>query len=108
PGRPVSTQPDRPMTADCESLSAAGIANAVSTRKLSAQDTIEAALARIKRHDQVLNCFTDITADGARAKARAIDAAIAAGDGAGPLAGVPFAVKNLFDVQGLATRAGSK
>src|SRR5205085_2970671 len=96
------------MTANSDSLSAAGIANAVSTGKLSAQDTIEAALARIKRHDQVLNCFTDVTADRARAKARAIDAAIAAGNGAGPLAGVPFAVKNLFDVRGLATRAGSK
>src|SRR5205807_558650 len=94
--------------ANSDTLSAAGIANAVATRKLSAQDAIEAALARIMRHDQVLNCFTDITADRARAKARAIDAAIAAGDGAGPLAGVPFAVKNLFDVQGLATRAGSK
>src|SRR5947208_14647075 len=96
------------MAANSDTLSAAGIANAVATRKLSAQDAIEAALARIMRHDQVLNCFTDITADRARAKARAIDAAIAAGDGAGPLAGVPFAVKNLFDVQGLATRAGSK
>ena len=44
----------------------------------------------------------------ARAKARAVDAAVAAGQNAGPLAGVPFAVKNLFDVQGLPTRAGSK
>src|SRR5205085_4488794 len=96
------------MTANSDSLSAAGIANAVATRKRSAQDAIDAALARIKRHDQVLNCFTDVTADRARAKARAIDAAIAAGNGAGPLAGVPFAVKNLFDVRGLATRAGSK
>ena len=96
------------MTANSDTLSAAGIANAVATRKLSAQDAIEAALARIMRHDQVLNCFTDVTADRARAKARAIDAAIAAGNGAGPLAGVPFAVKNLFDVRGLATRAGSK
>ena len=46
--------------------------------------------------------------DRARAKARAIDAAIAAGKSVGPLAGVPFAVKNLFDVEGLSTRAGSK
>jgi AtzE family amidohydrolase len=46
--------------------------------------------------------------DRARARAHAIDAAIAAGKNAGPLAGVPFAVKNLFDVQGLVTRAGSK
>src|SRR5207248_4456109 len=108
PSRPVSTRPDIAMTANSDTLSAAGIANAVATRKLSAQDAIEAALARIMRHDQVLNCFTDVTADRARAKARAIDAAIAAGNSAGPRAGVPFAVKNLFDVQGLATRAGSK
>ena len=56
----------------------------------------------------MLNSFTDVTADRARAKARAVDAAIAAGKKVGPLAGVPFAVKNLFDVKGLATRAGSK
>jgi aspartyl-tRNA(Asn)/glutamyl-tRNA(Gln) amidotransferase subunit A len=96
------------MTANSDALSAQEIATAVSTRKLSAQDVIEAALARIERHDKVLNSFTDVTADRARAKARAIDAAIAAGKSVGPLAGVPFAVKNLFDVQGLSTRAGSK
>src|SRR5207253_7528952 len=96
------------MTATLDGLSASDIAQAVAGRKISALAVTEAALARIAKHDQVLNCFTDVTADRARAKAAAIDAAIAAGDGAGPLAGVPFAVKNLFDVQGLATRAGSK
>ena len=65
-------------------------------------------MARIAKHDGVLNSFTDVTADRARATARAVDAAIAAGEKVGPLAGVPFAVKNLFDVKGLATRAGSK
>jgi AtzE family amidohydrolase len=89
-------------------LSAAEIAQAVASRKISALSVTEAALARIARHDSVLNCFTDVTADRARAKARAIDAAIAGGQKPGPLAGAPFAVKNLFDVQGLATRAGSK
>jgi aspartyl-tRNA(Asn)/glutamyl-tRNA(Gln) amidotransferase subunit A len=88
--------------------SAADIAKAVTGRTMSAVDAIEAALARIARHDGVLNSFTDVTAERARAKARAIDAAIAAGQGVGPLAGVPFAVKNLFDVAGLPTRAGSK
>jgi aspartyl-tRNA(Asn)/glutamyl-tRNA(Gln) amidotransferase subunit A len=96
------------MTANSDKLSAQEIAKAVSSRKLSAQDTVDAALARIERHDKILNSFTDVTADRARAKARAIDAAIASGKSAGPLAGVPFAVKNLFDVQGLITRAGSK
>ena len=89
-------------------LSAADIAKAVAGSKLSALDATEAALARIKQHDGVLNAFTDVTADRARAKARAIDAALAAGQDVGPLAGVPFAVKNLFDIAGLPTRAGSK
>ena len=89
-------------------MSAAEIAQAVSHRKLTALAATEAALARIAAHDKVLNAFTDVTADRARAKAKTIDAAIAAGQSVGPLAGVPFAVKNLFDVQGLSTRAGSK
>ncbi|QOZ80792.1 AtzE family amidohydrolase [Bradyrhizobium sp. CCBAU 53351] len=89
-------------------MTAAEIASAVATRKMSALDATEAALARIKQHDGILNSFTDITADRARTKARAVDADIAAGKDVGPLAGVPFAVKNLFDVAGLPTRAGSK
>ncbi|PAY09096.1 Asp-tRNA(Asn)/Glu-tRNA(Gln) amidotransferase GatCAB subunit A [Bradyrhizobium sp. UFLA03-84] len=89
-------------------MSAAAIAQAVSSRKITAVAATEVALARIAAHDKVLNAFTDVTADRARAKARAIDAEIAAGKSVGPLAGVPFAVKNLFDVAGLSTRAGSK
>ncbi|WP_027542267.1 AtzE family amidohydrolase [Bradyrhizobium sp. WSM2254] len=89
-------------------ISAADIAKAVAGGKMSALAATEAALARIKQHDTILNSFTDVTADRARAKARAIDADIAAGKTVGPLAGVPFAVKNLFDVAGLPTRAGSK
>src|SRR6202140_4669149 len=108
PSRPVSLQPDIAMTAEHDGLSAAEIAAGVTGRKITALSVTEAALARIARHDSVLNSFTDVTADRARARARAVDAAIAAGKNAGPLAGVPFAVKNLFDVQGLSTRAGSK
>lgn len=89
-------------------MTAAAIASAVAGGKMSALEATEAALARIKQHDTILNSFTDVTADRARAKARAIDADIAAGKTVGPLAGVPFAVKNLFDVAGLPTRAGSK
>ena len=49
-----------------------------------------------------------MTATRALAKADVVDAARARGTGLGPLAGAPFAVKNLFDIQGLPTRAGSK
>src|SRR6202158_1353502 len=106
--RPVSLQPDLAMTANSDGLSAAEIARAVTGGKLSALSVTEAALARIAKHDPVLNSFTDVTTERSRSKARAVDAAIAAGKNPGSLAGVPFAVKNLFDVQGLPTRAGSK
>jgi aspartyl-tRNA(Asn)/glutamyl-tRNA(Gln) amidotransferase subunit A len=89
-------------------LTALEIAKAVAGGKMSALDATDAALARIEKHDAILNSFTDVTAERARAKARALDAAVAAGRSVGPLAGVPFAVKNLFDVAGLPTRAGSK
>jgi AtzE family amidohydrolase len=104
----VSLQPDLAKSVDDDGLSASEIAQAVAGRKMSAVAATEAALARIAKADKILNSFTDVTADRARAKARAIDAAVAAGKNPGPLAGVPFAVKNLFDVQGLSTRAGSK
>jgi AtzE family amidohydrolase len=96
------------MTTKPDELSASEIARAVVGHRMTAVSVTEAALARIAKHDSILNSFTDVTADRARARAKAIDAAIAAGQNVGPLAGVPFAVKNLFDVQGLSTRAGSK
>jgi 1-carboxybiuret hydrolase len=104
----VSLQPDFATGLAQAPTSAAAIAGAVAGRKVSALEIVESALARIKQHDTILNSFTDVTAERARAKACAVDAAIAAGMKVGPLAGVPFAVKNLFDIAGLATRAGSK
>src|SRR5436190_15385613 len=108
PSRQMSLQPDSAKPAEADALSAAEIASAVQGRKVTALSVTEATLARIARHDPALNSFTDVTATRARAKAGAIDSAMAGGKNPGPLAGVPFAVKNLFDVQGLSTRAGSK
>ena len=108
PSPQVSLAPEPVTQAVGKGWSAREIAQAVAARKVSAGDVVEAALARIARHDTILNSFTDVTAERARARARTVDTAIAAGRSAGPLAGVPFAVKNLFDVEGLATRAGSK
>ena len=88
--------------------SALGVAAAVRARRVAAQDVTAAALARIAQRDQALNAFTHLRAEVALAEAARIDARVAAGEDAGPLAGVPFAVKNLFDVEGLTTLAGSK
>ncbi len=87
---------------------AAEIAAAVSSGTTSATSVVEGALARINERNPTLNAFTAVTAERALAKARAIDAQRAAGKPLGPLAGVPFAVKNLFDVAGLPTLAGAK
>lgn len=87
--------------------SATDIAVAVASGATTATAVIAATLARIAERNGVLNAFTDVTASRARARAATIDAARAAGRMLGPLAGVPFAVKNLFDVAGLPTRAGS-
>ncbi len=73
----------------------------------SATDVARAALDRIAAGDGVLNAFTDVTADRALAEAAAVDAARARGEALGPLAGVPYAVKNLFDVAGITTLAGA-
>jgi len=88
--------------------SADRIASAVAAGRTTATAVVEAALERIAERDKVLNAFTAVTRERARAKACAIDKARAEGKPAGPLAGVPFAVKNLFDVAGLPTLAGSK
>lgn len=74
----------------------------------SAVAVVQDSLARIARLNPGLNAFTAVTADRALAKAALIDAQVASGHDPGPLAGVPFGVKNLFDVAGLATLAGSR
>jgi aspartyl-tRNA(Asn)/glutamyl-tRNA(Gln) amidotransferase subunit A len=93
---------------DTSWASAAEIADSVTAGRVSAAQVTEDALARIMARDPVFNSFTDVLTERARERAQAIDAARAAGQPLGPLAGVPFAVKNLFDVKGLPTRAGSK
>jgi AtzE family amidohydrolase len=87
---------------------AAEMAAAVTGGTLSAAELVEAALARIGKIDRTLNCFTAVTEQRARTRAAALDKARAAGKPLGPLAGVPFAVKNLFDIAGVTTLAGSK
>ncbi len=80
--------------------SAEAIASAVTRGEVSAAQVVERALGRIAQRDTALNAFTAVTAERARARA--------ATQPKGRLAGVPFAVKNLFDIAGLSTLAGSK
>jgi aspartyl-tRNA(Asn)/glutamyl-tRNA(Gln) amidotransferase subunit A len=87
---------------------ATAIAAAVAAGRASASRIVEATLARIRERDPLLNSFTAVTEQRALLRAEAVDASYARGERLGPLAGVPFAVKNLFHVAGLPTLAGSK
>ncbi|MCJ2022213.1 AtzE family amidohydrolase [Methylobacterium sp. E-065] len=89
-------------------MDAASIAAAVAGRRSTARDVVAQTLDRIARTDGRINAFTDVLGARALARAEALDAALGEGATAGPLAGVPFAVKNLIDVAGLTTRAGAK
>jgi AtzE family amidohydrolase len=84
------------------------IATAVRRRAVPATAVAEAALRRIEQTHARLNAFTTVTALRARAEAAAVDAALAAGRDPGSLAGVPYAVKDLFDLADTVTLAGSK
>ena len=83
-------------------MTAGGIAAGVMNRDLTCRGAVVDALDRIGRATPI-NAFTDVLAERAMELAAAHDA----NGPQGPLAGVPFAVKNLFDVEGLPTRAGS-
>jgi len=73
----------------------------------SAQAVMDATLSRIERDDRRINAFTSVLRARAFQEAAEVDAAVARGLDPGPLAGVPFAVKNLFDLAGEVTLAGS-
>lgn len=83
------------------------LAARVRSGDVTALELTEATLASIVAKQGELNAFTGITAERARKEAAAVDAARAAGLPLGPLAGVPFAVKNLFDLAGVTTLAGA-
>lgn len=89
-------------------MTATQIAGAVRGGKVTARAIVEGSLSLTNKLNSALGAFTEITAERALRQADAVDAKVAAGRDPGPLAGVPFAVKNLFDVKGLSTLAGSK
>lgn len=96
------------MNFDLKNVDAIALATAIKSQTITAQTVCNAILEDIKARNPQYNCFTDITAERAITKAEKIDQAIANGHDPGILAGVPFAVKNLFNIAGLTTLAGSK
>ncbi len=113
---------------DIVERSAHEIAAMVRRGEVSAREVLEATLEHIERVDgqpgsliehnptpkertdeiHTVHAFITLTADRARAQADAVDAKIAAGEDPGPLAGVPFTVKDIFTVEGTPSTAGSR
>jgi aspartyl-tRNA(Asn)/glutamyl-tRNA(Gln) amidotransferase subunit A len=83
------------------------IASQVRAGKLSAREVVGHALTTIETLNPVINAFVAVDGDRAMDDASAIDAAVAAGRDPGPLAGIPFGVKDLEDVAGFVTTHGS-
>lgn len=83
------------------------LAELVRTRKVSSTALTEMYLARLKRLDPQLICVITLTEERARAQARDVDRAIAAGKYRGPLHGIPWGAKDLLAVKGYPTTWGA-
>lgn len=89
-------------------MNSAALLKDIASGGCSAREACEQAIARITATDGAVNAFTDRTFTRARAEADAVDAQRLGGEVLPPLAGLPYAAKNLFDIEGLTTLAGSK
>lgn len=87
---------------------AVALARAYRSGETTACEAVDALLARIETHDPKLGAFQVVYADEARAAAEAADAAMKSGHRVGPFHGVPFALKDIVDVEGRVTTGGSK
>src|SRR2546427_954849 len=89
-------------------LGVAELTRLIGAGKLSPVELVEATLRRIEALDARLGAYLHVCADRARATARAAEIEIFAGDYRGPLHGIPVAHKDIYDVVGLPTTAGSR
>src|SRR4051794_22193697 len=98
-----------PMAGSSElwKMDAVALAQAVRTKQVSAVEVTEAALHHIETLDPLLHAFCTPTPEIARAEAAAVERAILAGDPVGPLAGVPYGIKDLICTKGVRTASGS-
>src|SRR5690348_6896948 len=88
--------------------SAATLARAIREKQVSSREVVEAYLQRIEAINPTLNAVVQVRAEAARAEARQADEALARGELRGPLHGVPFTIKDTYDVAGMICTCGTK
>ena len=96
------------MSAKLCQLAISDAARLLKSRKLSPVELTDAYLARIETFQPQLDAFITITADLARKQAKKAEREIARGDYRGPLHGIPFGLKDIYDTKGIRTTGGSK
>lgn len=84
------------------------LARMIRAKDVSPVEVVDAVLARIERINPTVNAYVTVTADQARAAAKAAEAAVVRGDTLGPLHGVPYSLKDLTPTKGIRTTMGSK
>lgn len=89
------------------SLSINALQQALSQGEISARDIAQHTLAAIEQHNPAINAWTEVTGQRMLREADQIDHQRQRGETLPPLAGIPYAVKNLFDVAGHSTLAGA-
>jgi len=96
------------MNTDLHDLSIAEAALLIRSRKLSPVELTLALLKRIEALDPLLNAFISVTADLAVWQAKRAEDEISKGRHLGPLHGVPFALKDIYNTKGTITTGGSR
>jgi len=96
------------MTTPLIEMSLADLGARIRSKQVSPVEVTEQALGRIEQLNPSLNAFWTVTADLARAQARAAETEITKGDYRGPLHGVPVGLKDLIHTRGVRTTFGSK
>lgn len=89
-------------------LTVTELASRIRKGELSPVEITEACLARIEAHDDKLNAFITVTADKAREAAKRAEKEIREGRDRGTFHGIPIALKDLIEVEGVRMTAGSK
>jgi aspartyl-tRNA(Asn)/glutamyl-tRNA(Gln) amidotransferase subunit A len=89
-------------------MSAGQLSRLVRSQEVSPVEIVDALLARIEATEPVLNSFITLLPEEARAAARRAEAEIREGNYRGPLHGIPFGLKDLFNTAGVRTTSGSR
>lgn len=96
-----------PASGDPAWLTITDLASLLDRRELSSREITELMLRRIEQHDRTVNGYMTVLAERALTDADAADRRRAAGD-TGALLGIPLAIKDLCDMRGVPTTAGSR